>query len=402
MKKTIIIAALLFLALPLQAQFTKLGGGNGGGACPTCTETDQNETITGFWTFQNYVYLEFLDANESFEVFDDHETGPAVSIATDYASPSSTPALKVEVDGTGGRGIEVLGGPQIAAYIQSSSTDTSLPTMFLDYAGSTAEFPILRIGDTLDTDLLTIDEDGDIRTDGNLTVQNVTVNGTCTGCGGGSTTYDVWGGTSPASSGTATVVVGVAALSVRGTANRGDDASGPALTYTSGTTANGAAGTAGWESGVGAFQLRYLPDLTVRVRDTSESNFRVWVGFSPSPSSLYATASPAVALAAFRYDSATDGGVWKACTNPSGGTISCTSTGVSFTSGSMVTMRVKVESTTSIKFYIGGTLVHTATTNLPISTDAMNWNATKTTTEAVAKNFSLYNFYMSSAVPLKP
>lgn len=102
------------------------------------------------------------------------------------------------------------------------------------------------------------------------------------------------------------------------------------------------------------------------------SDTRIWIGMvSNNP---IASATPALSLAAFRYDSATDTGTtFRACTDSGTGTPEVTDTGVTVAQNTRYLFEVDARDAASIVFRINDTIVATHAATIPASTTDMSW-----------------------------
>jgi hypothetical protein len=166
-----------------------------------------------------------------------------------------------------------------------------------------------------------------------------------------------------------------AAPTLTATASNGDTAEGAFLNSSTTAVANNASGLIS-----AAFTLTrfdWNPDFTVRIKTTTATTTtRFWIGLvSASPDG--ASASPAISMIGFRYDSA-------AQTTPFWQTITCTSTCVgtgsttnttsfAVTTDTIYKFRVNCTSTSSCDFYINDTFVANHTLDLPASTQNLGY-----------------------------
>ena len=100
-----------------------------------------------------------------------------------------------------------------------------------------------------------------------------------------------------------------------------------------------------------------------------------------------ASRDPAVHGFGLMRDTAGGDANWKLWTNDGAGGGTITDTNVAFAVDTRFVVVFDLTDTTSVKCYIGGTLVATNTTNLPTSTTLLGRNAMVRTLEAVAKDF---------------
>jgi hypothetical protein len=126
---------------------------------------------------------------------------------------------------------------------------------------------------------------------------------------------------------------------------------------------------------------------------TSVADVRFWFGLASATPSGSADPS-GVHLAAFRYDTATDGtAFWRCCTKD-GTTMTVTATGVAIATDTVYLFRIETDSS-AVRFYIDGNLVATHTTNLPGSSTAIGPTAKVTALAAAAKSLRHSRLYLS-------
>lgn len=121
------------------------------------------------------------------------------------------------------------------------------------------------------------------------------------------------------------------------------------------------------------FFLSYNVKTVAMLSLNQLTGIRSWIGFAAGTgATMFASGTtPAVAFVGFRFDSATDGGNWKAVTYD-GTNLNVTDTGVAVSSTDTQTFRIEWEKNGSeVRFYINGTLEHTATLQLPASATGM-------------------------------
>lgn len=134
-----------------------------------------------------------------------------------------------------------------------------------------------------------------------------------------------------------------------------------------------------------------LPDCYIKFRTgtagTDIQAVRLWVGLSNgSQATLAAGATPALHLAAFRYDTVADTTVFWRCVTAAGtATQTVTITTVAVAADTAYDM-VVIVAAAATRFYINGVLVATHTTNLPGAAAVANAAMTVTTLAALAKN----------------
>jgi hypothetical protein len=126
---------------------------------------------------------------------------------------------------------------------------------------------------------------------------------------------------------------------------------------------------------------------------TSVADVRFWFGLASATPSGSADPS-GVHLAAFRYDTATDGtAFWRCCTKD-GTTMTVTATSVAVATDTVYLFRIETDSS-AVRFYIDGNLVATHTTNLPGSSTAIGPTAKVTALAAAAKSLRHSRLYLS-------
>lgn len=160
-----------------------------------------------------------------------------------------------------------------------------------------------------------------------------------------------------------------------------DGADGPWVSYVTGTTS----GNSGGATSVYTLMRRdWTIDFVARVQlGALVTSVRYWVGmFSATP---VASATPAIHLAAFRYDTTADGtAFWVCATDDGGAAPTTTTTANAISAGGVYTLRVRADST-DVRFFIDGVLVATHTTNLPTATQLMGWSHHVTTLSNAAR-----------------
>lgn len=144
----------------------------------------------------------------------------------------------------------------------------------------------------------------------------------------------------------------------------GEDSDGPALNFTTATTINN---TARLRLITAPFRMDHLPHFLTAIKmPASLTGGRTWIGLTTADPA--ASDSPANNSAMFRYTNGVDTN-WT-CITRDGATDNPQDSGVTVTGGGLYILEVKVVSTSSIEFYINGTLVKTLIANLPGSTTA--------------------------------
>lgn len=172
--------------------------------------------------------------------------------------------------------------------------------------------------------------------------------------------------------GAATVTaVGTAAPTLTATAANGDDSAGAWLNS---ATTNVSGNASGIVSAFTLVQTGWLPEVSFRIKTgPAVTANRIWIGlFSGSPD---ASATPAVHLAAFRYDTSVDGtAFWRTCTDNASAAPTVTTTTQSIVAATVYLLRIATrQSDGAILFYINGVLVATHTTKLPTTTQLLGY-----------------------------
>lgn len=191
--------------------------------------------------------------------------------------------------------------------------------------------------------------------------------------------------------------VGIGAPTASGTNTAYVDASGLYLQNTSGSVS----GTPSNIRLSGIAQTRMLPDATFVVRTgTDHTNVRIWIGLASGTSSFCtnvgASDDPSGCSALAFGWSSSESAFWRVYTNDGTTTGSRTATSVAMTTDTRYVLRIEVVSTSSVRFYINGTLVATQTTELPASSTDVGLYFEQTPLEAVAKTIRVAKFYMTS------
>lgn len=132
--------------------------------------------------------------------------------------------------------------------------------------------------------------------------------------------------------------------------------------------------------------FRPIVDIAMRMPPAPITNIRMWSGiFSADP---MGSATPAVHLMGFRYDTAVDGTTWRAVTDNASGVPTVTDTTVTVAVTTSYRLRILVDNAgTTVRFYINGILRATHTTTLPTSTQNLGYCLKVQTLDAVAKAF---------------
>ena len=198
-------------------------------------------------------------------------------------------------------------------------------------------------------------------------------------------------------SGTTTTAIGVTAITpFADSATADDDADGAFIRWNTAATTNERAGTE-WNNS-NLVQTSWLPQIFIKMKThTSISVCRIWMGlFSAEPT----TSDPASHGLGIRFDTTVPDTNWKAWSNDGSGGGSITDTGVAVATSTDYMFAIKVVSTSSVEFYVSTdlgvsyTLVATHATNLPTSTQGMNYWFKIITLENVAKSIKASYTYI--------
>jgi hypothetical protein len=184
---------------------------------------------------------------------------------------------------------------------------------------------------------------------------------------------------------TVTTVGFAAAPTLTATASNADDADGPYLNHaTSGTSGN----PSGVVSAFTVCRRDWFPCYTTAIKldSANVTTSRLWIGlFSASPD---ASATPAIHLAAFRYDTTADGtAFWRCCTDNASGAPTVATTTVAITANTRYVMRIDCNaSPVEVRFYINNILVATNVLKLPTATTLLGYGNRITTLANSARN----------------
>jgi hypothetical protein len=153
-----------------------------------------------------------------------------------------------------------------------------------------------------------------------------------------------------------------------GEVTSGDDADGPLTSFSTLAFSGARAGIASAEP---FYQRRWGGVATFRIKTGSSiSDIRIVAGLSSSPGAKQRT--PTAHVAAFVYDTGAHGTVfWRAVTSDGSGTLTTTALADAIATTTLYDLRINMEDSANVKFYIGGTLRATHTTNLPTSSTPM-------------------------------
>jgi hypothetical protein len=126
-------------------------------------------------------------------------------------------------------------------------------------------------------------------------------------------------------------------------------------------------------------------ETSIRLIDVA--NTRIWIGFQGGDPS--ASATPAVRLAAFRFDTGAGDTHWQAQTSNGTGTQTITDTGITPNAGDRAKFEVRLNGATNVTFYINGALVATNAANLPAATSLLGMGMYITTLTAAGKAIAM-------------
>jgi hypothetical protein len=163
------------------------------------------------------------------------------------------------------------------------------------------------------------------------------------------------------------------------------------------STTNSNGNTSGWaNNGLLITRTEFLPSCTIKIGTdpTTIAAIKYWIGLSSSQSMNTDTPTTTnIKFIGFRFSSTVPDTNWMADIET--GTSSLfnrASTGVAVATNTFYTLKFEVASTTSINFYVNGTLTNNLTTNIPTGTSLFPI-IFMVTTENVVKNFNLSTFY---------
>lgn len=187
-------------------------------------------------------------------------------------------------------------------------------------------------------------------------------------------------------------VAGIVAPTLTATASAAVDADAPYINHATSTVSGNASGVI--SAAFTLFERNWEPEMIAEIK-TDPTNIvsnRVWCGFfSAAPD---ASATPAISLAAFRYDDGVDGTVfWRTCTDSGTGTPTVTITTVPFAAATKYRLRIIMSALNgNVLFFINDVLVATHTATLPAIATNMGWGLRMTTTSAAARNIKWSRF----------
>lgn len=164
--------------------------------------------------------------------------------------------------------------------------------------------------------------------------------------------------------------IGMAVPTVTGTLTNADDTNGQYVNLAPTAATINLAGTI--NSAFTLYRATWMPNFAARIKfGTDVTSQRVWVGLTSA--ALTASATPTAHIAAFRFDSAVDGGQLKAVTSAGvAATHTVSNTTAMVTANTAYTLGIEFEGVPGaapkrIHFYVNRVLVATHTTNLPVS-----------------------------------
>lgn len=177
---------------------------------------------------------------------------------------------------------------------------------------------------------------------------------------------------------TATVLGPITAPTLTATAASADDNSAPWISHTTSTTLNNASGIisadfARWRAG-------WLPEMLGYVKlGSAITSSRHLVGmFSASPDAVPTPTN--IHGAWFRYDTSVDGSAFWRCVTAAGSTPTSKLTSSPVAANGIYLLQIVFHGTygsnpTSVKFYVNGLLVESATATLPAASQTLGWGA---------------------------
>ena len=149
-----------------------------------------------------------------------------------------------------------------------------------------------------------------------------------------------------------------------------------------------------------AIHTQFLPDAQWVIKtDASISNVRIWTGLGSTVTPFSATSDdPAdMSAIAFGYSTATDGtAFWRVYSNNGSGGGTRTATSVAIATNTRYIFRAVVDSASSVRMFINGTLVATLTTELPGATTPLGFTDEITTLENAAKTINVAKVFITN------
>jgi hypothetical protein len=173
--------------------------------------------------------------------------------------------------------------------------------------------------------------------------------------------------------------IGFAAASTKtGTVTSTDDANG---IFQKHRTTSSSGNSAGWLSAFTLTKTDWLPEFNAYIQlDTGAvTNSRYWVGlFSNTP---VASGAPNIHALAFRYDTGADGtAFWRTVSIAgTGASANVVTTSVAVAINTAYRLRIVVNTTSKVSFYINDVLVSVHTSTLPTSSTLLGYGCQVTT-----------------------
>lgn len=119
--------------------------------------------------------------------------------------------------------------------------------------------------------------------------------------------------------------------------------------------------------------------------DSSVANVRFWVGLTSDPANTVTSNDPALSVAAFVFDSSTDS-FWNMYRNDGSSTGTRTATAVPCTANTTYLFCVDMSDASTVKYYINGNLIATATTgDMPVASTRLATLSSVTTLTTAEK-----------------
>lgn len=178
---------------------------------------------------------------------------------------------------------------------------------------------------------------------------------------------------------TTLATIGFAAASTKtGTVTTADDANG---IFQKHRTTSASGNSAGWLSAFTLTKTDWLPEFNayVQLYTGAVTNSRYWVGlFSATP---VASGVPNVHALAFRYDTGVDGtAFWRTVSIAgTGASANVTTTTIAVAINTAYKLRIVVNTTSKVSFYINNVLVAVHTSTLPTSSTLLGYGCQVTT-----------------------
>ena len=140
-------------------------------------------------------------------------------------------------------------------------------------------------------------------------------------------------------------------------------------------------------------RLAHNPIFFTKIKTgASVAAMRIWAGLCSDD--LTSVDDPLCSVCAFRYSAGISGN-WYAVTDDNV-TLTAVDTGLAIAANTIYSLEIEVVNGNTVKFYINGALVHTATANLPAITLDLGWNLFIATTENVAKRIYTSRIFLES------